>query len=329
MNIRKHTGKALSEKNIWVVKRIPEKFIKPFLQFIEVECSLWSCIFCLVVLMNTGCSTSFKYSYESNEGPVYTGDYRTVNYSVDTSSTIKVISYNIEFANNFNEAIELLNTKPLSSFDVLLLQEMDEVSTDSIARALGCTYVYYPSINHPGQRKMVGNAILSKWKIMSHYKVKLPHPSIYPVLKDMRIYKFRKLATVAIINVNGDPIKFYSMHGAAFNTSKARKNIAAAIADDVNIYDTKVIVGGDFNTVGYGDIQSTLQPFLNKGFKWASEDVGKTIHHRRWMVSFFKDKAFQADHLFIRGYEVVQCGKIVNRNISDHYPIWVELKHSD
>jgi endonuclease/exonuclease/phosphatase family metal-dependent hydrolase len=218
----------------------------------------------------------------------------------------------------------------LEDYDVLLLQEMDEVATDAVAKALNCNYIYYPSINHPGQRKLVGNAILSKWPIVDHEKVLLPHPSLYPVITKFKTYKFRKIATVAHIDINGVKVKFYSIHGAAFNTSKARKALAGEIADDINRSESdKVVVGGDFNTVGYGDILSTIKPFKSIGMEWATEKIGRTIGHKKWMVSFFPSEAFQTDHIFVKGLEIMDLGKIENTIISDHYPLWINLRIED
>ncbi len=284
-----------------------------------------------LMILFTGCRSSYEFSFESLEGPYYDGNYTKKFPPSNNLNSIKVISYNIEFANNFEEAIELLNSELLKDFDIMLLQEMDEIATDAISKALNCAYIYYPAIDHPGQGKLVGNAILSRWPIISHYKLKLPHPSAYPIVKEVllkgKMHKFRKLGTVAIIEVNGREIACYSVHGAAINSSKARRAIAQTIADDiVNRQHPHVIVGGDFNTVGYGDIMATVDPFEKAGMLWASRDIGRTIGHIRWIVSFFNKEAFQADHFFVKGMEVQTNGKVENTEISDHFPIWMKLK---
>ena len=243
-----------------------------------------------------------------------------------TSRQIKVVSYNIEFALNIDLALNILNREELKGADVLLLQEMDEKGTEAMARSLNMSYVYYPSINHPGKGKKVGNAILSKWPIMSHRKLKLPHPSLYPKPFDLKTYKFRKLATAAEIFIHGKTVVFYSAHAAAFNTTRNREDIAIAIRDDALVNDCHLcIIGGDFNSMGKADIEATVSPFIDSGFEWATRTVGQTIGNIRWFLSFIPKGAFVSDHIFILGFETVRSGKLETYEVSDHGPVWVDL----
>lgn len=326
MNIRKPVRMTWTRDYIWKNQRK----CGPFSPDIHILIN-WKVIICFsVLILFISCKSSFYYSYEEEDGPFYEGDYGSLQNEKERGTEIKVVSYNIEFANNFKGAIDILSSGDLADFDVLLLQEMDEVATDAVAKALNCNYIYYPSINHPGQGKLVGNAILSKWPIRGHSKVLLPHPSIYPVITELKTYKFRKIATVALIEINGVNVKFYCTHGAAFNTSKARRSLAGKIANEVQLSEADyVVVGGDFNTVGYGDILSTVEPFESKGMIWATENIGRTIGHIRWMISFFPAQAFQSDHIFVKGFEIIDMGKIENTTISDHFPIWIKLKNKE
>jgi endonuclease/exonuclease/phosphatase family metal-dependent hydrolase len=283
----------------------------------------------LLVIVLQSCSTSYKYSYEKAHFPSYTDDFRFEKEFKDTSSTslIKVVSFNIEFAQNIEGAIALFLLEPLRSADVILLQEMDEKGTVELANHLCMNYVYYPAIYHPKHKQDVGNAILTKWKINNSQKLKLPHPSSYPIPFKGKNYLFRKTATVAEIEIRGDIIKFASTHAAAFNTTQKRREFAQALATvmDESTVDLAV-VGGDFNSLGSADIHATTSSFTSKGFDWASEDIGMTVSSKKSILNLVPSSAFQLDHLFVKGMKVRDVGKVAQIEVSDHLPIWVELE---
>lgn len=285
----------------------------------------------LILLVTISCCiqqscTSYKYSYEEENLPSFKGDYRDENSNNESSiKSIKVVSFNIEFANNIDGAITLLGQEPLKSADVILLQEMDEKGTKEIAENLQLNYVYYPAIFHFKHKKNVGNAILTKWDIKDSKKLKLPHPSGYPVPLKGRNYIFRKTATIADIVIEGKIIKFASTHAAAFNTTQKRKEFADAIVDD--IHDAKIaVVGGDFNSFGGADINATANSFTKFGYDWVSQDIGTTISEKKSILKSMPSEAFQLDHLFVKGLEVKAYGKVNQSGVSDHLPIWVDLE---
>lgn len=275
------------------------------------------------------CKVSHKYSYEEDQSPRFAGDYRVHSEANahTVNSLLRVVSFNIEFANNIEEAIVLLQAAPLKTADILLLQEMDEGGTERIARALNMTYVYYPAIFHPGHEKNVGNAILSKWPMPSDRKLKLPHPSSYPMPLKGENYIFRKLATIAQIAVDDHKIALASTHAAAFNTTDKRQQFAQAIVDDLESSpEDCMIVGGDFNSLGQADIQATANPFIEAGYQWASKDIGMTVSKKKPILSAVPKTAFQLDHLFVKGCKVERFGKVDQENVSDHLPIWIDIR---
>jgi endonuclease/exonuclease/phosphatase family metal-dependent hydrolase len=283
----------------------------------------------LLIIILQSCSTSYKYSYEEKNTPSFKGDYRyqSISPEINLASKIKVVSFNIEFSQNIDGAISLLQQYPLQSADVILLQEMDEKGTEEIAKSLCMSYAYYPAIYHPKHGKNVGNAILTKWKIKNSQKIKLPHPSSYPVPFKGMNYIFRKTATVANIEIQGDVITFASTHAAAFNTTQKRKEFAEAIVNELK--DSKVdlaVVGGDFNSLGNADIEATSTSFTRSGFHWASENIGITVSTKKSILKPIPSNAFQLDHLFVKGMQVHDIGKVDQKGVSDHLPIWVDLE---
>ena len=286
-------------------------------------------LFFLIFFLLQSCATSYKYSYEEENSPSFEGDYRlhsTLNDPVPYPS-IKVVSFNIEYALNIDDALLLLQEEPLKSADVLLLQEMDEQGTERLAKSLNMSYAYYPAIYHPKYGKNMGNAILSKWDIKGSKKIKLPHPSTYPAPLEGRNYIFIKTATTADIEIHGQMITFVSTHAAAFNTTQKRREFAEAIASLIHRSGTKyAVVGGDFNSLGSADISATVGSFNNSNFLWASEYVGTTIGKKKPILRPVPSAAFQLDHLFVRGMCINDAGKIDQKGISDHLPIWVDLE---
>jgi len=279
--------------------------------------------------MFQSCATSYRYSYEDENSPAFAGDYRMDELKdfAGPHPSIKVVSFNIEFAQNIDEAIDLLKQEPLNTADVLLLQEMDETGTERMARSLNMSYAYYPAIFHPRYGKNVGNAILTKWEIKDSKKLKLPHPSTYPVPWEGKNYIFRKTATIADIDIRGELITFASTHAAAFNTTRKRKEFAEAIVSCMKDSDAKcAVVGGDFNSLGGADVEATVHSFIASDFIWAGEGLGMTISKKKPILRVVPKKAFQLDHLFVKGMCINDSGKVEQKGVSDHLPIWVDLE---
>lgn len=88
---------------------------------------------------------------------------------------VRVVSFNIKFADRIDAAIEVLRSDPLAEADIISLQEMDESGTERIARALQLNYVYYPGSIHPARHRYFGPAVLSRWPIEESWKLILPH----------------------------------------------------------------------------------------------------------------------------------------------------------
>ena len=83
----------------------------------------------------------------------------------------------------------------------------------------------------------------------------------------------------------------------------------------------KCIIAGDFNTFSKSIRKTTFQSFLKANYKIASESIGWT--YKYW---YLLNKRAALDHIFIKGMNVIDSGKVTNRKPSDHLPIWGELK---
>lgn len=257
-----------------------------------------------LVLFSAGCSTA--HNYLDPAGPRYAGEGGVPPTGWAKNRAIRIVTFNIEYAREVNGAIAaVLSSPPLRHPDIMCLQEMDAPGTDSIAHHLRMNYVYFPASISTQSKRDFGCAILSPWPIEESWKVLLPHKS--------RIVKQGRAAVGARVRVAGRPVTVYSIHlGSPIGISGgSRRNQAKAVVIDARSRPDPVIMAGDFNSKGVGEV------FVDSGFVWITERVGATT------------KGFSFDHVFARGLTPAPapaCG--VERgfdNVSDHRPVWAML----
>jgi endonuclease/exonuclease/phosphatase (EEP) superfamily protein YafD len=248
-------------------------------------------------------------NYLSPEGPKFTNSYGTLPAA--GSDTLKIISFNIKFARKIQQAIEELKIQPeLQDPDIILLQEMDEAGTDSIARSLNFNYIYYPATVHPQSDRNFGNAILSRWPLHSDRKILLPHEPVLSATK--------RIAVSSYISHPRLELLVFSVHTATVVVSaKRRQEQADSLLQSIAEEHDHIIIGGDFNTLFSQNVKDLEKAFSKTGFIRASRDAGHTV---RW--NFLK---FTMDHVFSKGLEVLATGT-VETSASDHKPLWVWLK---
>ena len=245
-------------------------------------------------------------NYEEPDSPKFVGLYAAAN--VQFSGEITAVSYNINFAEFIDEAIEDMSSIPQP--DVIMLQEMDEEGTDRIAQVMEMDYVYYPATVHK-LNKNFGNAVLTRWPIIRTQKLILPRR--HPANQQMRI------ATKARVDVGGTAVCIYCVHTEVYLTTRQyRRDQIQALTGDFIHAGEQVIVGGDFNTVRRTSIRRLTDYFGAMGFIRASKGVGPTVKKMRVSPS-------AADHIFTKGMRVVNAGRQKEINGSDHFPIWVQL----
>jgi len=238
-------------------------------------------------------------------GPRFAADYAP-SANVGAKGPIRVVSFNIRFAQEISKATALLRRPPLAGADIIALQEMDETGVDRIARALGLDYVYYPATIHPTTGRYFGPAILSRWPIERSWKVMLPHPS--------RTRGQRRTATAAVVRIRDVPVLAYAVHleTPVQITPGERVDQAETILEDAAPFAGPVVIAGDFNGE---EIGVTMR---QAGYRWLTDGVGPTVSVFSW------------DHIFVRGLLPARPGPsagVVRRvnGASDHRPIWASL----
>jgi endonuclease/exonuclease/phosphatase family metal-dependent hydrolase len=244
-------------------------------------------------------------NYADPVSPRYAGSARVVN-TPSERDTLRIVSFNIEYARETRRAARLLSTVArLRDADIILLQEMTAPATRFLADSLHMRYVYYPAIYNRILRRDIGNAILSRWPIADDAKLILPGQSRYA--------KTQRIATAATIKFRDRSIRIYSTH---FGTPAdlGRKGRAAqlqSILDDASAYPL-VVIGGDMNSADVGRVAR------GAGYLWPTDTIPSSNAFGRF------------DHFFVRG--LVMPGKAsvgtyrVPRSISDHSPIWIRLR---
>jgi len=183
-----------------------------------------------------------------------------------------------------------------------------------LAQRLNYDYVYYPAALHSTHDKGFGNAVLSKWPIKEHQKVVLPHE--HPIRKMYRI------AVFALLTVGELEVLTSSVHTELYIIGHEYKmdqveEIVKNISDNFDY----VIVGGDFNSDTNYSVLGTERIFRKAGFKRANKGLGYTA--RGDPISVLK---WDFDHIYVRGFEVLDVGKYEEAEASDHLPVWTVLK---
>lgn len=246
-----------------------------------------------------GCRTGQNYL---GAGPRYAGQPPAAAAQRARGDTLRVVTFNIAYARQVDEAITLLSTDPaLRGADVLLLQEMDAGGTRRIAEALGLGYVYYPAIVHHRTERDFGNAVLSRWRIVEDARIVLPHRSRYAGTQ--------RTATAATLQVGGERVRVYSVHlgtVADVGPGARREQLRAVLADAER--HPRVVVGGDMNDA------AVPRSAREAGFAWPTERGPRTMRLGR------------VDHVLLRGLaspDTAAAGTVVDtRGASDHRPVW-------
>jgi endonuclease/exonuclease/phosphatase family metal-dependent hydrolase len=247
-------------------------------------------------------------NYESPDGPKFSGSFR--GRDPEITDLLKVVSYNIDKGKEVELGLkDLQEFGPLQNADVVFLQEMDERGVHVIAQNLAYDYVYYPASIMAGQN--FGNAILARWRIVDPKKLILPNKSW--------LNGQIRIAVQANVIIDGRAILVYCVHTEIYAASfRHRREQAAAVIQDIPLQAERVIVGGDFNTVSNRSIKRLTGQFAEAGLIRASKGAGATVKK-------YATNPAAADHIFTRGFEVIDRGKVKDGRASDHYPVWITL----
>jgi endonuclease/exonuclease/phosphatase family metal-dependent hydrolase len=233
--------------------------------------------------------------------------------TIQENDSLNVLTFNIKKARKIQLAIsELKQFEKTRNIDVFLLQEMDEKGVESIAKELSLNYLYIPISYDKGDKKNIGNAILTKGAIGHAEKLILPHAKW--------MNKQRRAVTIGEVIIRQKKILVYSIHTETFGMSrKDRMDQIDGIIERARLQSPNynyTVIGGDFNTVFSKDAQLVVKKFTGNGFDWSTAKVGSTAQALLGLVKPTND------YLFSMGLKLKNAFKIETSRSSDHYPVF-------
>jgi endonuclease/exonuclease/phosphatase family metal-dependent hydrolase len=215
---------------------------------------------------------------------------------------LDVVTLNLRFGLHVARARRLFErVGELGRAGIVLLQEMDEEGTAALASSLGMGWAYHSATVHRRTGRDFGNAVLSRWPIVRHRKVLLPHAS----LRDGS----RRAATCATVVTPLGPLEVCSLHVATpleLMPAARREQVRAALAEVRGA--TPAVLGGDLNGHRLGALAEA------DAFEWTTRDVGSTV------------ACFSFDHIFARGLRASRVGRVKDtQGATDHAAVWATL----
>ena len=229
------------------------------------------------------------------------------------TSVLCVVTWNIQFGAQVAAAAEALqHSDELSSADIVLLQEMDDVGTEAIARSVGLNYVFASSGVHARTGRHFGNAVLSKWPLRNPDVVLLSHRSV--------VQGQDRIAVRATVSFGEVDVDACSVHTEVPSLSPPkRRRQFEEIAEATKRWEPdRLIVGGDFNTLTGRGARVVSHRMQRIGAACVSTGAGATLRRG--------GKEFVLDHIFARGLISLRSGVVRGLGASDHRPLWVQLE---
>ena len=249
----------------------------------------------------------------------------------DAGETLRVATFNVHYGDDIDAiARAILDNPALAAAEVLLLQEIrsfpdeDASRAARLAAALGMGYAYAPA--RPHKTGTHGNAILSRIPFDNVSVMELPRAQI-------ALGSERRIAMTADLQVGGAVLRIVNVHlDTRLNISDRVEQLRPAVIDAP----PRAIVAGDFNTNPFiwtgntvPDVRtlaiadSDQAPLLDSymaaiGFENPTSGLGPTAP-----VPVF---AVHLDSIFTRG--LASAGGAVERGVtvSDHWPVWTDLR---
>lgn len=227
------------------------------------------------------------------------------------AETLRVVTFNIKFGEHVELAIDQLRRGRLRGADVVLLQEMDSEGMRTIADSLGGDWVYYPAVIHPRTGRQFGNGIVSRFPILSHRKLILPHRDANGL---------QRVAVLAELDVGGRRLRVVCLHLGTWILPGERVDQVRAVVDSLLGGEAPAVVGGDFNTMLDQDLRRIRDVLRRDDFEEATGTVRWSYRVGLLGITFLRPAL---DHIFVRGLEVLGAGRAArDLHASDHWPLW-------
>jgi endonuclease/exonuclease/phosphatase family metal-dependent hydrolase len=254
------------------------------------------------------------------------GQGATIRKQTSAPAELKVISYNIRWrgGDDLKLLIKLLQEDPeIGCASILALQEVDRHkkrtghhnTVKMIADALGMYYAWAaPPTAKPTDEEETGVAILSVYPLSDVQRIVLPHPG--PGQR-------RRVALGATVQMDNRKWRVYSAHAETRIKIGKKLEQYQAVLDDLAHFpaDMPAIIMGDFNTWEPTADGKVTKLFSNAGLK---TPFGDQSTFRRKVL--FVPIELKLDWVWLRGLEAATFGIDKKVEVSDHWPLWTNVK---
>jgi len=260
------------------------------------------------------------------DGPLLESGKGEILRQPSTTAEIKIISYNIRWrsGDDLKLLIKLFKEDPeIGGAAILGLQEVDRRKKRSgncntakmIADELGLHYAWAaPPAAKPDDEEETGVAILSVYPLSDVRRIVLPHEGPN---------KRRRVALAATVEIDKRPWRVYTAHAETRISFDKKLEQFKALLDDLAKYPshTPAIIMGDLNTWEAGAGRKIIKFFSDAGLKTS---FGDQPTFRRRVV--FMPIQLELDWIWLRGLEAASFGIDRKVEVSDHWPLWTNVK---
>lgn len=257
-----------------------------------------------------------------------------------TSGELRVVTYNVHFGTNPAAFSSVLSTHPeLSSADIYVIQEIETHADESVSRtkviadSLQMNYVYVPWFYRPDKKDggvffSYGTALLSKLPLSNVQVMGLDRT------RDIDDTLSPNYAISAEVDVNGTALRVVNVHLDLRLSVGTRIEQMHPIVESLDS-STNVVMGGDFNTNSF---------IWNEGIPITPTEVTLNLNHDdrfdEYMTAYGFDTPtkmsgptqtsiagdYRLDAWFTRGTTNSDFSVERNVDISDHYPLWLDVE---
>lgn len=256
---------------------------------------------------------------ESGKGP-------SVRKPPSPPGELKVVSFNIRWrsGDDLKVLIQLLRDDPeIGGAAIIALQEVDRHKKRSggtntvkvIADELGLHYAWAaPPAARATDEEETGVAILSVYPLSEVQRIVLPHEGPN---------RRRRVALGATVAIHNREWRVYSAHTETRLDFAMKVAQYQAVLDDLARFPAEMpaIVMGDFNTWEAGAHHKTTKLFSDTGFTTPFRN--EATFRRRVLLVPIKLKL---DWVWLRGLEAGTFGIDREVSVSDHWPLWINVK---
>lgn len=283
-------------------------------------------LFVLLLLLQIALAPANASDSKDDSLLLESGKAATLRKQTSENAEIKIVSYNIRWrgGDELKRLAKLLQEDPeIGGAAILGLQEVDRHkkrtghnnTAKALADELGLHYAWAaPPAPKPKDEEETGVAILSVYPLSDVRRIVLPNPG-----PNQR----RRVALGASVEIEGQQWRIYSAHAETRISVDKKMEQFNAILEDLARYpaDIPAIVMGDLNTWQRSADENTIKLFSKAGLK-TPFGTQSTLRRRVLFVPI----EFRLDWIWLRGLEANGHGIDQEIEISDHWPLWTNVK---